>query len=259
LRIPLLSHARTSGDRHSVGGHPPEASRRDQYRDIEDWAWEIIEAVAPLTMTSPERIYALLGAVDYVVANGVPGAVVECGVWRGGSMVAAATRLLQLGVADHDLFLFDTFEGMPDPTQRDTDVHGTEAATLLAQNSREKAVAGEANVWAYASLDTVEAAVRSTTYPSELCHYVAGKVEDTLPSMAPDQIGLLRLDTDWYGSTLHELTHLYHRVADGGVLLIDDYGHWRGARQATDEFFRDRGLHPLMQRVDYTGRLIVKF
>jgi hypothetical protein len=258
LRIPLLSRRPAPAKALPVDKDSRQASKRDQYLDIDDWAWEIIEAVAPLTMTSPERIYALLGAVDYLVANRVPGAVLECGVWRGGSMVAAAKRLIQLGATDRHLYLFDTFEGMPPPTQYDTDVHGNEAATLLAESNRTQALAGEPSVWAYASLDTVEAAIQSTGYPSELCHYVVGKVEDTLPAQAPDQVGILRLDTDWYESTLHELTHLYDRLADGGVLLIDDYGHWQGARRATDEFFRNRGVHPLIQRVDYTGRLILK-
>jgi hypothetical protein len=237
---------------------PPEASTRDRYLDIEDWAWEIIETVAPLTMTSPERIYALLGAVDYLVANGVSGSVVECGVWRGGSMVAAAKRLLQLGVADRDLYLFDTFEGMPAPTSDDSDLHGAPAEVLLAEASRDKAVSGEPNVWCYADLDDVKASMTSSGYPAANCHYVVGKVEATVPDQAPREIALLRLDTDWYQSTLHELDHLYDRLSPGGVLVIDDYGHWQGARRATDEFFRRRGVHPLLQRIDYTGRLHIK-
>jgi hypothetical protein len=87
---------------------------------------------------------------------------------------------------------------------------------------------------------------------------VRGKVEDTLPAQAPEQIALLRLDTDWYESTRHELEHLYPRLVSGGVLIIDDYGYWQGARQATDEYFAGRGIHLLLNRIDITGRIAIK-
>jgi hypothetical protein len=84
---------------------------------------------------------------------------------------------------------------------------------------------------------------------------IAGKVEETLPEHAPESIALLRLDTDWYESTRHELEHLFPRVVAGGVLLLDDYGHWKGSRKAVDEYFAAQGITMLLNRVDYTGRL----
>ena len=87
---------------------------------------------------------------------------------------------------------------------------------------------------------------------------VKGKVEDTLPGHAPDHIAVLRLDTDWYASTKHEMEHLYPRLARGGVLIIDDYGHWAGSRQAVDEYLAEHGIHLLLNRTDYTGRMALK-
>ena len=89
-------------------------------------------------------------------------------------------------------------------------------------------------------------------------HFVPGPVEQTLPDHAPDPIAILRLDTDWYASTRHELEHLFPRVAPGGVLIVDDYGHWEGARRAVDEYFARSDDRILLQRIDYTGRIGVK-
>ena len=105
-------------------------------------------------------------------------------------------------------------------------------------------------------------ATRRSTTSSQTCslgsgperiHFVEGKVEDTIPAHAPERIALLRLDTDWYESTRHELEHLYPRLSRGGVLIIDDYGHWQGARQAVDEYFGDAHA-ALLNRIDYTAR-----
>jgi hypothetical protein len=106
--------------------------------------------------------------------------------------------------------------------------------------------------------EVVRERVESTGYPPERIHLIEGRVEDTLPATAPDRLALLRLDTDWYASTRHELLHLYPLLGDGGVLIVDDYGHYEGARQAVDEYFAERGETVLLQRIDYTGRMAVK-
>ncbi len=95
-----------------------------------------------------------------------------------------------------------------------------------------------------------------SSYPADLFTFVKGKVEDTIPGNAPDAIAILRIDTDWYESTLHELTHLWPRLSPGGVLIIDDYGHMPGARQAVDQFFVSAPV--LLHRIDYTGRTVQK-
>jgi hypothetical protein len=211
----------------------------------------IIRAVRPRTMTAHEKIHALVLATRYVVDHGIPGALVECGVWRGGSMQAVAHALLERGVSDRDLHLFDTFEGMPEPTDADRGMDGTPAAELLARAPR------TARVWAEASLEDVRAGMAETGYPAERIHYHAGKVEDTIPGAAPERIALLRLDTDWYSSTKHELEHLYDRVVPGGVVIIDDYDYWEGSRKAVDEFVAATGAKLLLAPMG-SGRIAVK-
>jgi O-methyltransferase len=215
----------------------------------------IISAVWPeYSMTSVERLYALIEAVRLLEHQQIPGAFVECGVWRGGSMMAAAKALLAHQGATRDLYLFDTFEGMPAPGPRDRDFAGRLASALMATAPVEE----ERGVRCLARLPDVQANLRSTGYPDSRMHWVQGRVEDTIPTQAPEQIALLRLDTDWYESTLHELVHLYPRLRPGGVLIIDDYGHWHGARQAVDEYFAHYAARPYLHRIDYGARLVVK-
>jgi hypothetical protein len=231
-----------------------DAHRRAQYPDFDRAHLDMLDLVRPYTMTSPERIHALIEAVTYVTRRRIPGAIVECGVWRGGSMMAAAKTLLALGSSERDLYLFDTFEGMSPPSDADVDLGGLSAATALAGSAKTDA----GSYWCYASLEDVQAALAKVGYPRERLHFVKGRVEDTIPAQAPAQIALLRLDTDWYESTKHELVHLYPRLSSGGVLIIDDYGHWKGSRKATDEFIAATPDFGLLTRIDYTGRLSVK-
>jgi O-methyltransferase len=221
--------------------------------DYDDEAKEIIRTVRPWTMTGPDKIYALIQAVRYVARHRIPGDVVECGVWRGGSMQAVARTLASVGDTTRDLHLFDTYEGMPPPTDRDVRRSDERTADeLLATESPE-----ESKVWAVATLEDVKDGFSRVPYPAERVHFVKGKVEDTIPSHAPEQISILRLDTDWYESTRHELEHLYPRLSPGGVLLLDDYGYWEGAREAVDEFLEQSGERLLLMRMA-SGRLAVK-
>jgi hypothetical protein len=212
----------------------------------------LCEFVRPFTMTGPERVIYLARAVEYVIRNGIPGAFVECGVWRGGSMMCVAHTLLRLGVSDRNLFLFDTFEGMPPPEHVDRLYDGTPAINVLAVSEKDSLY------WAYAGLEEVKRNMRRTRYPAERIHYVRGRVEDTIPGQAPDTIALLRLDTDWYSSTHHELVHLYPRLHVNGVAVIDDYGWWRGSQKAVDEYFTTLKCPPLLHRIDETARGCVK-
>jgi len=222
--------------------------------DLDQAAVETIRRVRPYTMTSPERLFALIQATRYVTAAGIPGDVVECGVWRGGSVMAAALTLLNAGDASRNLYLFDTFEGMSAPTDRDIAIDGSPASSLLDLGRR----LDPDSAWCYATQDEVALAMRSTGYDPQRVHFVKGKVEETLPSQAPDRISLLRLDTDWYESTRHELEHLFPRLSRGGVLIIDDYGHWAGCREAVDDYLRTHRVKLLLSRIDYTGRMAVK-
>jgi O-methyltransferase len=220
--------------------------------DLEPEFIALYERCAPATMTSIERMYALYQAVRHVHAAAIPGDVVECGVWRGGSSMLAALTLDSLGDRERRVWLYDTFEGMPPPADVDRSLTGQHARDLLKRTD----AAGD-NTRAVAGLDEVKANLAGTGYPSDHLHFVEGRVEDTIPAVAPEEISILRLDTDWYESTRHELRHLWPRLSPGGVLIIDDYGHWQGARRAVDEFLAT--VEPvLLQRIDYTGRLALK-
>jgi O-methyltransferase len=215
---------------------------------------ETIRSVRPFTLTSPERIASLCEASRYIVRAQIPGDVVECGVWRGGSMMAVARTLLELGETSRQLFLYDTFEGMPPPGEKDVTYAGTPAAALMDEARKDD----PSSIWCYAPLEAVRKAVLSVGYAPEKAHFIQGKVEQTIPRTVPERIALLRLDTDWYESTRHELIHLFPRLSRGGVLIIDDYGHWKGARQAVDEYLAESGSRLLLNRIDYTGRIAVK-
>jgi hypothetical protein len=220
---------------------------------------EIWRSVAPYTMTSRERVVSLVRAVQYIERYKIPGAVVECGVWRGGSMMAVAKTLLAQGSSERELFLFDTYSGMPEATDADVDVDGRSGATRVEEIRRlPPDVRNGNNVLAECPLSTVQANLFSTGYPRDKLHFVEGKVENTIPAGAPPEIALLRLDTDWYESTRHELIHLFPRLSHHGVLVIDDYGDWRGAQLAVDEFFEETPEPVFLSRVDNTGRIAVR-
>ncbi len=222
--------------------------------DISEDDLKVYQAVKSFTLTGPERVYALIQAVRYLAGNNIPGAMVECGVWKGGSMMAVALTLLGLGRQDRELHLFDTFEGMPEPGELDVAHDGTAAAADFEKTR----ISEDSSEWCRAPLEMVQRAVRSTGYNPDKIHLIKGKVEDTVPGAAPTKIALLRLDTDWYESTRHELEHLFPRLSPGGVIIIDDYGHWQGARRATDEFLAQHNIPLLLNRIDYTARIGVK-
>jgi hypothetical protein len=213
---------------------------------------DIVAAARPYTMTSVARLASLVEAVNYCVRNRLPGDIAECGVWRGGSMMTIALTLLAHGDTSRHLWLYDTYEGMSEPTARDTSLTGESAAAQMRV-----AVAKEGG-WCAAGLDEVREHLHATGYPRDRLHFVQGKVEETIPAALPGPLALLRLDTDWYESTRHELQHLYPLLVPHGVLVIDDYGHWQGARQAVDEYFANAARPVYLHRIDYTGRLMIR-
>lgn len=221
--------------------------------DLSPQTRKIIERARPFTMTSLERLAAVCASVEYAVKNDIPGAFVECGVWKGGSSMTAAWKYLELGRKDIDLFLFDTFEGMPEPSENDVlSSTGQKASDLIAKANK------SGSIKAYSPIEDVRRNLGKTGFPSDRIHFVKGKVEETIPAYAPEAISILRLDTDWYASTKHELIHLFPRLSKNGVLIIDDYGHWAGARKAVDEYFAAQISTPLLNRIDGTGRICVK-
>jgi hypothetical protein len=202
---------------------------------------------------------ALVDAVRYCEQRRVPGAFVECGVWRGGSVLAMILTLQAMGAERRDIYLYDTFESMTAPTSEDVSDIEPPALETWQEAEREGRTAwGELFDAESFNEQRVRRLLTGTGYPAAQLHFVRGPVEATVPGVAPGEIALLRLDTDWYGSTRHELVHLFPRLRAGGVLIIDDYGHWRGAQRAVDEYFRTEHPPLLLSRIDYTGRIAVK-
>lgn len=206
--------------------------------------------VAEYTFTSPPLAYALVSAVEHVVRNGVDGAIVECGVWRGGSMMLAAKVLPE----PRDLWLYDTFEARWEP-RGPSDGYVFAPGRRIDDGTERDPVGAEAK--AITEEEVLENLV-GTGYPRERITTVKGLVQDTIPNQVPERIAVLRLDTDFYESTRHELVHLYPRLASAGVLIIDDYGKHAGATKAVDEYFDQLPNPPLLVRVDVQGRVAVK-
>lgn len=214
---------------------------------------KIYEQCRPYTMTTRKRCFALYKAVNYIIDAKIAGDFVECGVWRGGNTMLIALALKARGVTDRRIYLYDTFAGMSEPTEHDTKTGRTNDDTLQSWQQQQT---GEHNTWCYAGLAEVEANMSKTDYPPNNIHYIEGKVEDTLTTIAPRQISLLRLDTDWYESTKVELEILYPKLVVDGVLIIDEYGTWTGARKAVDEYFKASPL--LLNKIDNTGHIATK-
>jgi hypothetical protein len=165
-----------------------------------------------------------------------------------------AETLLALGDTSRRIFLFDTFEGHPKPdAENDVDVWGNRAV----EEWERREAAGE--TWAYVSLDEARTNMAQTGYPTDRIVFVKGMVEDTIPATGEVKaLALLRLDTDWYGSASVSLEHLFPRLVEGGVLIMDDYGHYKGQRRALDEYLAATGQHLLLNRIDYSCRVAVK-
>lgn len=203
------------------------------------------------TMTSLNSMYSLYKAAEYIVKAGIPGDIVECGVWKGGSAMLAAKTLSFFNDTSKKIYLYDTFEGMPKPDDVDVKIRtGASGKDIWQQKQKDGG-------WAKAKIDEVKQNMHSTAYPTDNLIFVKGKVEDTIPKTKPGAIALLRLDTDWFSSTYHELKHLYPLLSPGGVLIIDDYGSWSGSKKAVDQYFTENNINIYLHRTD-TGRVGIK-
>ena len=211
---------------------------------------EIYSKCKPYTMTSQERMYSLYKPVEHIIKSNIPGDFVECGVWRGGSAMLIAYTLKNLGITNRKIYLYDTYEGMSSPTKEDRTPYKNDIA-LEMKNSKKND-----KKWLFSSLDAVKRNMLSTGYPSQNIIFVKGKIEETIPKTIPKKISLLRLDTDWYESTKHELKNLYPLLVKKGIMIVDDYGHWTGSKKAVDEYFEKKPI--LLNRIDYSGRISIK-
>lgn len=223
-------------------------------RVLEDEFNKMYKLCKPYTMTSMERMYALYTSVNYIIDNDIQGDFIECGVYKGGSSMMMGLILKNKGIINRKIFLYDTYEGMSMPTEIDSKTDGISSQTMVQWKKNQTQIN---NNWCYSSIDEVTKNMEKTSLPKEQFELIKGKVEDTIPNNFHSQIALLRLDTDWYESTKHELKHLYPLLVNNGVIIIDDYGAWEGAKIAVDEYFGEK-KKILLNRIDYTGRIAIK-
>ena len=193
---------------------------------------------------SKERIKANIDAIYDINSKNIPGDVVEIGVYKGGSMLA---MILTNTDMKRNFWLYDTFEGMTTPSKYDIDLNNNSAQELMKCSK---------DIMCIASLEEVKNNINSNiNISSDRITYVVGDILKN--SVFPESLAVLRLDTDFYDSTVYELTHFYNLVSPGGYVIIDDYGHWKGCRKAVDEFLQK---HPeiKLQTIDYTGVYFIK-
>ena len=209
-------------------------ARRLGTRDAEREMRELLDRVKPYTMVAEPPLRDLVGRMHGILDAGVPGAMVECGVWRGGSSFLMAEVLKRRGEAGRKVWMFDSFEGLPPPQ----DIDGP-SARAYAEDTENPLYYDNCR----AELEEVRAAARELDL-EERVEIVAGWFDQTLPE-ARDRIGpiaLLRIDCDWYEPVLLCLETLYDQVSPGGVLIVDDYYQWDGCTIATHEFLARREL-----------------
>ncbi len=239
-----MNHISKASDLFPEFDEIPNFRKREHFADIRDELfWEVYERFKPFTLVGVERFHDVYCHIRYSAYAGIPGDFVECGVFLGGLMAAAAEFAANFGIGERTFYLFDSFEGFPEGVAPETDFQGHVAPQDWSiPNFRE----------------TVERTLATARIGSNRFQLVEGYVEETLKCPPVDRIALLRLDTDYYKSTRIELESLYPRLSCGGVLIIDDYGHFEGARRATDEFLARQADRCALRRVDYTGRSGIK-
>ena len=201
---------------------------------------KIYRTVRPHTMLSSRRLRGLYDAVRYVVRNDIPGEIVECGTARGGSAALMGITLRRMD-SSKGLWVFDAFEGLPEPSKADPDWRIAKGYVGRCRGEVEQ--------------------VRSFFQEVGILgksRIVKGLFQDTLAKAEISQIAVLHLDGDWYDSVRVCLEGLYDRVSPGGIIQIDDYGYWAGARRAVDEFIEKENIEAELQQIDYEGRQLTK-
>jgi O-methyltransferase len=198
----------------------------DAYRRV-----RLVSSVKKHTVVSRFKLNTLYSLARAIERDHVPGAIVECGVYRGGSaaLLSAATS------ASRPVVLFDSFKGLPPPGERD----GNQARRVYREG------------WCEGSVSDVTELLARHGIASGRVQFVEGWFQDTLPQNRPDQIALLHIDADWYDSVRVCLENLYDLVSPGGYVVWDDYRRWVGCTRAVDEFLDARGLRGALVRGHY--------
>ncbi len=230
-------------------------NKKQKIVELTDEDKNYIKLVSKFSMTTEIRIYSLIQSLKYIKYKNIKGDFVECGVWKGGNIILFKKFLEKyFKQEDRQIYAYDTYEGMNKPSDFDYNLQNKKKAEKLLLDDKNKTT----NIWGIYGLDQVKTNLINNTDNLDNINFIKGEVEKTLDleKNLPSKISILRLDTDWYESTKKELEVLYDRVTSGGVIIIDDYGHWGGSKKAVDEFFKNK--YVWMHYIDYACRLIIK-
>lgn len=186
-------------------------------------------------------------AINYILKNNIEGVIIECGVDSGDFEHIWINELMRNNSV-RDIYLYDTFSGLVEPTEHDYTCKDAKLYTMTKDEVynlwKSQIINKNTNGWCYTPLEQVQNRLNSTGYPQDRLHYIVGDVMETLKdkNTIPKKIAILRLDTDWYESSKYELEQMYDNVVTGGIIIFDDYYHWEGQRKATDDFFSSRNI-----------------
>jgi len=219
--------------------------------DNEEWKKEIAYNCSPFTVTQLPAVLDLIDTVEDIILNDIPGDFVECGVFMGGSCMIIAEVLKHYNV-NRTIWLFDTFDGVPMPSEHDVTPEGE---SLKDWYKNKKLDTNNKSTWCYSALDDIKENFTECNYKGDT-KFIIGKVEDTIPNNAPDNISLLRIDVDLAESTRHVLDHLYPILVTNGHLILDDYGHFPAVKETVDDYFKNDPK--TLQEITYTVRHIIK-
>ena len=237
---------------HSYGYRLIKASTPNSIEEINKYEKELIETCSKYSMTTSLNMWSLLQSFYYIKNNNIEGDFVECGVWKGGNLILLQ-KLMEKYKIKKNIFAYDTFEGMPEPTNLDFKYDGSDGRQIFKHKKNNDIK------WVYSSIDEVKKNLSTNCKSKKNIKLIKGMVEKTLmkKNNIPEKISILRLDTDFYESTKIEMKILFPRLVKGGVLIIDDYGNWLGARKAIDEYFENK-TKPFLHFVDHSSRLHIK-
>ena len=227
----------------------------NEYPELNNFERELIDICSKYSMTSLERMFALMKAINFIDENNVEGDFVECGVWKGGNLILFQ-KLNEKFKLNKKIYAYDTFEGMTEPEDIDETFDGKSSKDILNKLYKKNVNRKKNIVIADCSIDEVKKNFEMYSNSKNLI-CIKGSVEKTLnvKENLPKKISILRLDTDWYSSTKKELEILFPLLEKNGILIIDDYGFWKGARKAVDEYFLNKNI--TMFKIDFTGRMII--
>ena len=198
------------------------------------------------TMTSRERQIQTLNSIEHIVKNNIDGDIIEIGVWKGGGVMIMLYKLLQLGVNDRHVHLYDTFSGMTEASELDVNPHGQSAKNEKYFN----------DVKCECPYDITYNNIKSVGYPMDLIHFHIGDIRNVDTDSIPKKIAILRLDNDWYELYKFELPIFEPNVSTNGIITIDDYSYWSGCKRAVDEFINDKDIQ--LNIIDNCGVFWIK-